>query len=184
MTTIRVRDLKAGDRIKLWFEGEKYYDTSTSNCVVATVVDADVCSRMTTVRYVGDNGEEGTTRIYTVGVVEAAETEKPEKPKAAVKYNKSEIMKKAHMLRKDYGLNKSAALKQAWVLAKDAARKAELGMSATFVSKGELYKAFYKVNPNGYISGIFGAYKVRFTPNGKTYNYSLDGVIRLLGFAA
>ena len=99
------------------------------------------------------------------------------------RYNKSDIMKKSHMLRADYGLSMSAALKQAWKLAKDAAWKAERGMDG-LTSKGDLYKAFYKLNPDGYISGIFGAYKVRFTPSGKTYSYSLDGVKRLLGFAA
>ena len=69
---IRARDIKAGDRIKLWFKGERYYDTSTAKCVVATVVDVDVCSRTTTIRYTDDNGNIGTTRIYTNGSVEAA----------------------------------------------------------------------------------------------------------------
>ena len=57
-------------------------------------------------------------------------------------------------------------------------------MFGNLVSKGDIYEAFYKANPGGDISGTFGAYKVRFTPGGKTYSYSLDGVKRLLGFAA
>ena len=98
-------------------------------------------------------------------------------------YNKSEIMTKAHMLRADYGLSMSAALKQAWKLAKDAARKAERGMFGNLISKGEIYEMFYKANPDGYISDIFGSYKVQFAPGGKTYSYSLTGVKRLLGVA-
>ena len=100
------------------------------------------------------------------------------------KYDKSEIMKKAHMLRKDYGMGKSASLRQAWKLAKDAAWKAGRGIGGNLTSKGDIYAAFYMKNPNGHISGIFGAYTVRFTPGGKAYNYSLEGVKRLLGFAA
>ena len=189
MTTIRVRDLKAGDRIKLWFEGEKYYDTSTERCVVATVVDLDAGSRTTTVRYAGDNGEEGATRLYTDGVVEAAETVGPEKPTAVAKYDKSEIMKKAHMLRRDHGLDKSAALKQAWKLAKDAARKAEARermAAAGFMAadRGDIHEAFYAQHPNGTIRSVFGEHKVQFEPGGKIYSYGIKGIFKLLGFTA
>ena len=39
-------------------------------------------------------------------------TIKNREARTMTKYNKSEIMQKAHMLHKDYGLNKSAALRQ------------------------------------------------------------------------
>ena len=105
------------------------------------------------------------------------------------RYNKSEIMKKAHYLRSNYGLNMSAALTQAWKLAKDETRRTEgvgrmraSGFMA--MSKGDIHRAFYAKHPTGSIKTNWGVHKVRFTPNGKEYSYGINGIFKLLGLTA
>ena len=91
------------------------------------------------------------------------------------RYDKSQIMKKAHHLRRTYGLNMSQALTQAWKLAKQPPSQ-----------KAALQAAFQAKYPGGTlrIHQFWRGATVQFVPNGKEYTYKNYGWQQKLGLTA